>query len=197
MMSVPAANAADIVIGRVSPLRLGDPGPDGEVLDRIIAAGLRAPDHGQLRPWRFLIIRGEARARFGGLLADSLRRRNPTMPVASIEAECAKPLRAPVIIVAAATIRDTSKSPGIEQVVSTGAAIQNMLIAAHAMGFGGFWRTGAAAYDRDLILALGLAASDQIIGFVYLGSIVTPGKPKFPNPTSVVAEWTGTAAIPS
>lgn len=179
------------MIGRVSPARLGEPGPGRPALDRILAAGLRAPDHGQLRPWRFLIIRGEARSRLGELLAQSLRRRNPDASDMSVEAERSKGMRAPLIIVVAATPRDTQRIPAVEQVLSAGAAVQNMLIAAHALGYGGFWRTGPAAYDRRFAEALGLADNDAVAGFIYIGNIVTPGKAKYPDPANVVEEWRG------
>ena len=182
-----------MVIERVSPLRLGDPGPDARALDRILAAGLRAPDHGRLRPWRFLVIRGEARRRFGDLLAESFRRRTPHAPETSLSTERAKALRAPVIVVVAVTPRDTQRIPAVEQVLSAGAAAQNMLIAAHALGYGAFWRTGAAAYDPVLAAALGLAGEDSIAGFIYIGHIAAPGKAKSPDPTGVVEDWTGVA----
>ena len=185
------AAAADVVIERVSPLRLADPGPDAEGLDRILAAGLRAPDHGRLRPWQFFVIRGEARRRFGDLLAESLRRRTLDAAETSLEAERAKALRAPVIVVVAITPRDTQRIPAVEQVLSAGAAAENMLIAAHALGYGAFWRTGAAAYDRVLAAALGLAGEDSIAGFIYIGDIAVPGKAKDPDPAGVVKEWTG------
>lgn len=179
------------MIGRVSPLRLGEPGPDNAALNRIVAAGVRAPDHGQLRPWKFFIVRGEARARLGELLAESLRRRNPGASDASLQAERSKPARAPTVIVVASTPRETKRIPAFEQILSAGAAVQNMLIAAHALGYGGFWRTGPAAYDRDFVHALGLGEDDAIVGFIYIGSVVTPGKAKYPDPTNIVEEWTG------
>jgi len=182
-----------VVIGRVSPLRLADPGPDAPTLDRLLPAGLRAPDHGRLRPWRFLVIRGEARRRFGDLLAESLRRRTPDAPEASLEAERAKALRAPVIVVVAVTPRDTQRIPAVEQVLSAGAAAQNLLIAAHALGYGAFWRTGAAAYDQALAAALGLGGEDSIAGFIYIGDIAVPGKAKNADPAGVVTEWTARA----
>jgi nitroreductase len=192
-MISPNASAVDVVIERVSPLRLGDPGPNDEVLNRIISAGLRAPDHGQLRPWKFLIIRGDARARFGELLAASFSRRDPTATEASLQAERSKAARAPIIIVVAARPRETTRIPAVEQIVSAGAAVQNMLIAAHASGYGGFWRTGPAAYDRRFAEALGLGEGDAIVGFVYIGTVVTPGKAKYPDPANVVEEWSGAA----
>ena len=185
------------LIGRVSPLRLVEPAPANAHLDQILAAGLRAPDHGRLRPWRFLLIRGDARHRFGDVLAESLKRRKQDLSESALQAEHDKALRAPLLIVVAAVVRGNTKVPEIEQIVSAGAAAQNMLVAAHALGLGGFWRTGDAAYDNHVKQAFGLNANDEIVGFLYLGHIETPGRPKTPDPSGVVEEWTGLPAGPA
>ena len=185
------------LIGRVSPLRLVEPAPANADLDQILAAGLRAPDHGRLRPWRFLVIRGAARHRFGDVLAESLKRRKQDLSESALQSEHDKALRAPLIIVVAAAVRGNTKVPAIEQIVSAGAAAQNMLVAAHALGFGGFWRTGDAAYDDHVKQSFGLTANDEIVGFLYLGHIATPGRPKTADPLGVVEEWTGLPAGPA
>src|SRR5580658_2572631 len=185
------------LIGRVSPLRLVEPAPANADIDQILAAGLRAPDHGRLRPWRFLVIRGDARHRFGDVLAESLKRRKQDLSESALQAEHDKALRAPLLIVVAAAVRGNTKVPEIEQIVSAGAAAQNMLVAAHALGLGGFWRTGDAAYDDHVKQAFGLNANDEIVGFLYLGHIETPGRPKTPDPEGVVEEWTGLPAGPA
>ena len=185
------------LIGRVSPLRLVEPAPANADLDQILAAGLRAPDHGRLRPWRFLLIRGDARHRFGDVLAESLKRRKQDLSESALQAEHDKALRAPLLIVVAAAVRGNTKVPEIEQIVSAGAAAQNMLVAAHALGLGGFWRTGDAAYDDHVKQAFGLNTNDEIVGFLYLGHIETPGRPKTPDPSGVVEEWTGLPAGPA
>ena len=185
------------LIGRVSPLRLVEPAPANADLDQILAAGLRAPDHGRLRPWRFLLIRGDARHRFGDVLAESLKRRKQDLSESALQAEHDKALRAPLLIVVAAVVRGNTKVPEIEQIVSAGAAAQNMLVAAHALGLGGFWRTGDAAYDDHVKQAFGLNTNDEIVGFLYLGHIETPGRPKTPDPSGVVEEWTGLPAGPA
>lgn len=158
------------LLTRSSPLELADPAPTGETLDAIVKAALRAPDHGLLRPWRFILVGGRARERLGELMASSLRQREPGAPKMLVDRERAKPLRAPLIIIVAATPKPNPKIPEIEQVVSAGAAAENILVAAHALGFGGFWRTGAAAYDEAVKAGLGLRAADVIVGFLYLGT---------------------------
>jgi nitroreductase len=185
------------LIGRVSPLRLVDPAPANADLDQILAAGVRAPDHGRLRPWRFLLIRGDARDRFGDVLAESLRRRKQDLSESTLQAEHDKALRAPLIIVVVAAVRGNVKVPVIEQIVSAGAAAQNILLAAHALGFGGFWRTGDAAYDDPVKQSFRLGEDDEIVGFLYIGHIETPGRPKTPDPMGVVEEWTGLPAGPA
>ncbi|HEV7612451.1 MAG TPA: nitroreductase [Steroidobacteraceae bacterium] len=185
------------LIGRVSPLRVVEPGPTNTDLDQILAAGVRAPDHGRLRPWRFLLIRGAARDRFGDVLAESLKRRKQDLSESTLQAEHDKALRAPLIIVVAAAVRGNTKVPALEQIVSAGAAAQNMLVAAHALGYGGFWRTGDAAYDDHVKQSLRLRAEDEIVGFLYLGHIETPGRAKTPDPVGVVEEWTGLPAGPA
>ena len=173
-----AMDALTALKTRVSPLKLAEPGPTAEALEAMFAAAVAAPDHGRLRPWRFLIFDGAARERFGTLLEQSLLRREPEAPAAKRDAERKKAERAPLIIVAAATVKDDAKIPAVEQIVAVGAAAQNLLVAAHALGYGGFWRTGAAAYDAVFKRELGLAESDAIVGFLYVGSVATPGQPR-------------------
>jgi len=179
----------DVICGRTSPAKLRDPGPTAAELERILAAGLRAPDHGVLRPWRFLVVQGRGRERLGELLAASLASRTPGASPQALEAERAKALRAPLLVIVAALPRETQRIPEIEQVVSAGAAAQNMMLAAHALGYGAFWRTGAAAYDPALIAALGLEPGAHLVALLYIGSIEVPGKPKTADPAGIVEAW--------
>jgi nitroreductase len=177
----------------VAPAFLGEPAPEGLALERILAAGASAPDHGRLRPWRFIVIRGEARHRLGEVFAEALRKRQPDAPEAALEQERARPLRAPLLIAVAARLDPQHpKIPEIEQILSTGAAVQNVLLAAHAQGFGAKWLTGANAYDEHVKAALGLAADDRLAGFVHLGTIEgTPPAVPHADPREHTTEWTG------
>jgi len=179
----------DLLRDRVSPAQLGEPGPDPAQLRLILEAGSRAPDHGRMQPWRFITIEGEARHRFGEVLARALEKREPSSPPAALEHERKKPLRAPLMIVVAAVITDNPKVPAVEQTIAAGAAAQNIILASHALGFGAFWRTGAPAYDAEVKSALGLTEHDALIGFLYIGTIVVPGKSKTPEIDSVTRRW--------
>lgn len=176
---------------RVSPAALDAPGPSGDALQKILEAAVAAPDHGRMRPWRFILIEGAARDKFGALLAESLLRREPAAPAGKLDAERKKALRAPLIVVIAAAVQSNAKVPEVEQLVAVGAAAQNMLLAAYALGFGGFWRTGAIAYDPAMKRALGLAETDAIVGFLYLGTTKTPGQPRQNDTASVTRRWLG------
>jgi nitroreductase len=177
----------------VAPAFLREPAPEGPALERILAAGASAPDHGRLRPWRFIVIRGEARHRLGEVFADALRKRQPDAPEAALEQERARPLRAPLLIAVAAKLDPQHpKIPEIEQILSTGAAVQNILLAAHAQGFGAKWLTGANAYDEHVKAALGLAADDRLVGFVHLGTIEgAPPAVPHADPREHTIEWAG------
>ncbi|HUZ73485.1 MAG TPA: nitroreductase [Stellaceae bacterium] len=188
-------DALQALTSRRSPPKLIEPAPSDEQLSEILAAAIRAPDHGRLRPWRFILLRGEARERLGTVLADALKARAPDVPDDALARERQKPLRAPLMVVVAASLVEGHKIPVIEQVLAAGAAAQNLVVAAHAMGFGAMWRTGEPAYDTRVKTALGLAPGDAIVGFMYLG---TPqGRPAIPpNEPGVkdfVREWSGAA----
>jgi nitroreductase len=187
----PAVDAIEALTTRASPSGLVEPAPDAHTLDRILRAGMRAPDHGRLKPWQFVIVAGAARTALGDVLAGALQRREPGVAEAALAKERGKPLRAPLIIVVAAKLREHRGVPAVEQIIAAGAAAQNILVAAHALGFGGFWRTGAAAYDNVVKRALGLRADDAIVGFIYLGTPSgTPAALPTPDVAAHVTYWT-------
>jgi nitroreductase len=162
--------ALELLHTRQSAKRLQEPAPTDTALDAIFAAAVRAPDHGQLRPWRFIVIRGDARLRFGDVMAESRRLEAPDSTPDALKREREKALRAPVIVVVAARVQPEARIPEIEQILSAGAAAQNIMLAAHALGYGAMWKTGEPAYDPYVKEALGLKASDAIVGFIYLGT---------------------------
>ena len=163
-------DAIEALLGRASCPKVTAPGPTPDQLDVILRAGSRAPDHGRMQPFRFLVVEGEARNRLGELLAAALGNREPEAAASVLDSERAKALRAPTIVAVAAALRPNPKVPDIEQVLAAGAACQNMMLAAYAMGLGVAWRTGAAAYDIGVKAGLGFDASDAIVGFLYIGT---------------------------
>lgn len=175
---------------RVTPLRLVEPAPAGEALEALLEAATRAPDHGKLRPWRMLVIEGEGRAKLGALMVEALKRSDPEAPEPLLAREAEKPMRAPMIIALAAKIEpEHPKIPVLEQIMSAACAAQNIQLAAHALGFGCMWKTGAPSRDEGIKAALGLAPTDQLVGFIYVG---TPDGLPQPRPVTLdtyVSRW--------
>jgi nitroreductase len=183
-------DAIEMLLTRASNGKLGEPAPDDHSVRLALEAALRAPDHGMLRPWRIKLIRGTARERLGQVLRVALLRRKPNASVEELDREQKKPLRAPLIIVVSAHLREHPKAPAVEQLLSAGAAAQNILLALHARGYASMWRTGAPAYDPEVKRALGLSPDDAIVAFLYAGTPLLPAPtiPR-PSPSELVEEW--------
>jgi nitroreductase len=184
--------AIEALVQRHSARALTAPAPDEGALELIFASAAAAPDHGRLRPWRFIVIQGNALGRFGDLLADQLRRAHPASSEESLQRERHKARRAPMIVVVAAICTPGGKIPVIEQILAAGAAAQNVMLATLALGFNSMWKTGAPAYDEQVKTALGLEAKDAIVGFMYVGTDASkPDTPPRPDWHDLVRHWEG------
>src|SRR3954470_21054651 len=182
----------DTLLTRTSISELAEPAPDGSELDLILQAGLRAPDHGKLRPWRFVLIRGAARQAWADTIVAALLAREPDAPEAVIAKQRNRVLNAPLIIALGVKLRLGHKIPEIEQMLSVGAGAMNMLNAAHALGYGAVWLTGANAFDPRVVEALGLEATDKLAGFLFVGTPRSaPLATRRPVLAEHVTEWKG------
>ncbi|MBF1994148.1 NAD(P)H nitroreductase [Serratia symbiotica] len=161
-------DALHLLLNRRSASRLSAPAPVGEIRQNIINAGLRAPDHGNLQPWRFVIIENQGLERFSQLL--QIASKQAKMDEIAIEKAAKAPFRAPLIIAVIAHCTKETKVPHWEQVVSAGCAVQAMQMAALAQGFNGIWRTGVWAEYPLVRDAFGCREQDMIVGFLYLGT---------------------------
>ncbi|MGE0718697.1 MAG: nitroreductase [Alphaproteobacteria bacterium] len=179
----------------ISPALLGEPAPSDADIELMLSAALRAPDHGKLEPWSFVLVRGDARRELGEVFAAALRRRDPDATEPLLERERGRPQRAPLVIALGARIRPDHKIPEIEQVLAVGAAAMNILNAAHALGYGAMWTTGPNAHDPAVAEALGFAAPDRLLGFVHVGTPRAEGiVPQRPQPAAHMVEWQGPVA---
>lgn len=167
---------------RRSAKTFGTRAPDREVLDRILEAATWAPNHRLTEPWRFFVLQGDARVAFGEALVPECETEK------AAEALRTKVVRAPVLIVAAQ--RGTPDNPelDLEDYGATCAAVQNLLLAAHAEGLAAKWSTGEMAASPAAFAHLGLAEADRIVALLYLGVAETtePAEPRR-NPPPV--EW--------
>jgi nitroreductase len=166
----PAPDAVGLLLSRRSgsAKAMGKPGPGRKQLEQILEAGARAPDHGKLFPWRFIVFEGDGRKRAGDILAaaakaDGERDRQ-------VEEERDRFMRAPAVIAVISAAREQHKIPVWEQELSAGAVCQNILVAATAMGFTGNWLTEWYAYHPAVKEQLGLRPGERVAGFIYLGT---------------------------
>ncbi|WDL98317.1 nitroreductase family protein [Alicyclobacillus sp. ALC3] len=147
--------------------------PGDEDIDRILLAGTRAPNHHRTEPWRFFVLKGEGRRRLGAALGDIAIAGGQEV-TSDVEREIreramAKAYRAPVIIAVAVVPSDSDRVEWVEEVAAGAAAAQNMLLAAHALGYGAIWRTGQQAYHARMKQLFELPETGQVVGFIYLG----------------------------
>ena len=173
-MSATVVDLLGAIESRSSALKLTAPGPTHAHLEQIMRAAVRAPDHGRLRPWRFVVLEGAAREKLGNEMARLSLGKFPQSTPEQMDGERRKALRAPTIIVVAARITQ-GKIPEVEQIGAVAAGVENMVLTAQALGYGSMWKTGAAAYDAQTKTMLGLDAQDRIVAFLYLGTTALAG----------------------
>ena len=146
-----------------------EPAPNSLQLEKAFQAALTAPDHHRLKPTRFVVIAPEQRAAFGDYLAQALADLGET-DAAQLERVKHHPFRAPMLVLALTTLQDHPKVPHFEQILSSGAAIQNFLLSLQAQGFASMWRSGAVVESNWLKQQLGLNTQDLISGIIYIGT---------------------------
>jgi len=193
--------AIEMLLNRQSTPLLCHPAPKGDDLDAILSAGMRAPDHGALKPWHFTVISGQGLQRLSDIFVSATNEEaslhdvnNDAIELSKaqrvIEEEkrkfkldkiAKKPFRAPMIIVISTKFVD-HKVPKQEQLVTAGCCAHAMQMAAYALNYGAMWRTGGFAYNQTVKQGLDISDDNEIVGFLYIGSptkdgIVKPAKP--------------------
>ena len=166
------ADVLAFLMGRASvhAQLLEAPAPDSSQVQALLDVAMRAPDHGGLTPWRYVVVEGEGRRALGALLRAAQAARAPGSTEAELDAAASKPLRAPMVIVAVAHVHDHPKVPASEQLLAAGASVTLLLLAAEAMGFGASWLSGPNAYGEAVHAGLGLGSNEQVIGLVHIGT---------------------------
>ena len=151
-------------IGKVKP----DPVPR-ETIEKLLSAAVQAPNHYKVRPWRFVVLTGTSREKLGEVMASSLKEKQPDFPPEAFDKERGKPLRAPVVIAVGVDKPAEAKVIQVENICATAAAVENLLLAAHAKGLGAKWRTGGPATDPVVKQFLGFEPDQHLIAFLYIG----------------------------
>jgi nitroreductase len=187
--------ALDVISDRRSYGKLLDPAPSEAELEAMLTAAVSAPDHKELRPWRFVVLEGAAKDAFGEVLEAAYCARCAAIGAEIVPAKADKERtklgRAPLVVVTAVAYERNAKVPATEQFAAVAAATENLCLAATALGYGSMWRTGDPAYDRSVKQALGLRPDDAIMAFVYIGTVpegrVLPARQSAVHP--VVTRW--------
>lgn len=182
----------DMLLTRASTDHLAEPAPSDAQLSEVLAAAMRAPDHGKLRPWRYVVIRDDARPVLAERIVASMQRMDAEAPDFKIEKRRKRFSTMPLILALGMHLRPDHKIPLWEQEMAVAAAAMNVLNALHATGFGGVWVSGDVVDDPVLAEELGLPAPHRLAGFLFIG---TPEgeqhTPKRPDPAEFTASWTG------
>lgn len=179
----------DCIESRQSVGQLVEPAPTQAELEQALQAALSAPDHHRLRPWQFLQIQGKGREALGQIFLQCIQESGVT-DVARHERVLAQPLRAPLILMAIIKTQVHPKVPKVEQVLSMGAAIENLLLMLNAQGYAAIWRTGEMAESAIFRQKIGLKADDEVAGFIYIGTAARQLAPRERLPVSdFLKDW--------
>jgi nitroreductase len=149
-----------------------DPIPK-ELIEKILEAGTYAPNHYRTEPWRFFVLTGKGREKLGELFAEiglsELEDPNTENGKQKIEKQRKNPLRAPVVIAVGVEPSDKKNILVKEEYAAVNSGIQNMLLAAHGLGLGAMWRTGAICYHSKVRDFFELSENGEVLGFIYVG----------------------------
>ncbi len=155
---------------------LSEPAPSHAQIKAAVACAATAPDHKKLQPWRFIVTEGEARAQLGAALLQAAEAKAAREGEVLSDKDRTKmaelPLRAPVIITVVTHMQAHKKVPPFEQLLSAGAAVQNLILALQAQGFNTVWRTGLLCNEPAIKAYFNVSAEDYVTAFVYTGSSV-------------------------
>jgi nitroreductase len=149
-----------------SPQHLTAPAPSGQELHDLLRLAARAPDHGKLFPWRFVLLQGRAKADLAARFEALAKERPDPDKAAGVLFKLKTP---PLAVVVVSRVQE-GHIPSWEQLLSAGAVCQNLLIAATAMGYGANWITDWYSYDPRATALLGIESSERVAGVILLGT---------------------------
>jgi nitroreductase len=166
------------------------PGPSPVQLSEILDIAVRVPDHGKLSPWRFVLFEGDARAKVGEGFAQVWAQKNAEHGAEILKFQRGLFMRAPIVLAVVSTAAPHGKIPVWEQQMSAAAVCYNVVLAATAMGFGAQWQSDWVVYDQAAKDVMGIAATEQVAGLIYMGQSTVPleDRPR-PNAAALLTRW--------
>ncbi|MDX0426599.1 nitroreductase family protein [Sinorhizobium medicae] len=175
----------------IPAFQMGEPGPGRAEVEEMVKLASRVPDHGKLAPWRFIVYRGEERARISAELKKMALAAKPDMPDEMIKVEETRLTRAPVVVAVVSKAAPHFKIPEWEQQMSAGAVCLNLLMAANALGFASNWLTEWYAFDERAYPLLGVAPGERIAGFIHIGTAMVPPTERPRPELEEIVTWVG------
>tara|TARA_B100000035_G_scaffold304789_1_gene304896 strand:- start:222 stop:782 length:561 start_codon:yes stop_codon:yes gene_type:complete len=178
------------ILNRNSPRELSKPHPSKKEMEIIYQAALRAPDHAWLRPSRFIQVTGKGLEKLSSIFIDYAKENIENLTEENLQRYKDAPYRAPMIVILISEIKSHPKVPETEQMLSTAAAAQNILLALNALDYAGMWRTGVFALNEKISKYLELDDNQKVIGYLYVGT-ATGKQKKIPemDTSEYVTEW--------
>lgn len=174
----------------ISPKRLAEPGPNQEQQERLFRAAAAAPDHGLLRPWRFVIVPQRQRSALAETFALALIERDPSASQDQIESAREKAYRAPLLMLVVARLGECEPPiPVLERMIAVGCAVQNILLSAHGMAYGSSLTSGQAIRSTRMRELFRLEDGEEAVCFINIGTVSKRkvGRVR-PAPTSFVSQ---------
>ncbi|MCF3639793.1 nitroreductase [Rhizobium sp. TRM95111] len=178
----------------IPAFQMGAPGPSEPQIEAMLKLAARVPDHGKLAPWRFVVYRGEERARISEALAAMALADRPDLSDEMVKVEKTRLTRAPVVVAVVSTAAPHEKIPEWEQLMSAGAVCLNLLMAANAHGFASNWLTEWYAFDPRAYPLLGIAAHEKVAGFIHIGTATVPPTERPRPDLKQIVTWVGSEA---
>ncbi len=175
----------------IPAFQMSEPGPGRAEIEEALRLATRVPDHGKLAPWRFIVYRGDERARLGEELLKLALEAKPDLSEEMINVERNRFTRAPVVVAVISTAAPHVKIPEWEQQLSAGAVCLNLILAANALGYVANWLTEWFAYDQRAWPLLGVREGEKVAGFIHIGSSDFPPVERPRPDLAEIVCWTG------
>lgn len=178
----------------IPAFQMGEPGPSKAEVEEMLKLASRVPDHGKLAPWRFIVYRGEERARISAELRAMALAAKPDLSEEMIKVEETRLTRAPVVVAVVSTAAPHFKIPEWEQQMSAGAVCLNLLMAANALGYASNWLTEWFAFDERAYPLLGVKPGEKLAGFIHIGTAMVPPAERPRPELEEIVTWVGEGA---
>lgn len=165
-----ASEIYDFLARRQSASILVEPKPDRSTVEKILQVGGTVPDHGALKPYRFVVVEGEGREKFADAMVNAAEEAKGSVEEKKKAKLKAKAYAAPLQVVIVFSPQDDDKIPEWEQMASASCTGYAMVLAANALGFGAVWKSFGFDPGSQMKNIFQLMKQERILGWVNIGT---------------------------